>query len=360
MRFEKTQAMVTEAISGGSISGASLAVCRSGEMLSELGFGLASREPEREVKPDTIFDAGTLTQPLATVSLIAAISSGKKLNLNTPAMKYWPDFGDEGKEKVSIRHLLKHTSGLAADRPFFKELLETHPDWACTERGKEFVLGKVSSEQLEYPSTYSLIHSEIGYIALGHIAELIGGEPLPALFDMLVAGPLSLSDAGFDLDPARRERCASTGPCPHRNRMLTGEPSDPNAWVMGPGAGHSGLFISASDAARIGAGFASSLAREGGWLSQPIVADFIGPKAKYKMGWETPNREEPACGSKFSDRTIGLVSSTGASLWVDLETEIAIAFFATFLAGTPAWETANVQNFAEILPALHNSIRDEM
>lgn len=360
MSYEKAKALIEEAVASGRISGAVLAAGKAGEILYEAAAGHASMEPRREVCPATIFDAGTLTEPLATACIFAALTPEKKLNLNGPAMKYWPDFGEEGKEKVSIRHLLKHTSGLAADRPFFKELVDSHPDWAGTERGKDFILGKLASEQLEYPSTYSLVHSDIGYLALGYLAEAVSGEKLEALFHRIVAGPLSLPNARFTPGPAEADLCASCGPCPHRGRMLTGEVADLNAWAMGSVAGHAGLFISAADAARIGMGLASSLAQENGWLTQKTVADFIGPKAKYKMGWETPDRTAPACGSKFSYRTVGLVSSTGASLWVDLETEIAVAFFATFLAGTPAWETANVQNFAELLPALHDSIRDEM
>lgn len=360
MALEAARQIIEKAIQAGLISGASLSVGRAGDIVGAITAGAAAESPRREMQPRTLFDAGTLTESLATASIFAALTPEKKLNLNAPVVKHWPDFAEEGKEKVSIRHLLKHTSGLADDRPFFKELMEAHADWVGTGRGREYILGRLSSEQLEYPPTYQLVHSRLGYLALGAIAEMVTGETFNALFSRIVAGPLSLVDARFLPQPADLECCAATGPCPHRGRMLVGEVADPNAWAMGSCAGHAGLFISAADAARIGMGWAAALQSDGVWLPQASAADFIGPKAKYKMGWEMPTHGKPECGEKFSRNTIGCVSNTGCSLWIDLDAAIAVAFFATFLKGTPAWDPANIAAFTALLPGLHDAVRDDI
>jgi len=360
MNLEKARETVEAAIGEGRISGCVLSVGFRGEIVGEFPAGQAGVEPHAKMTATTLFDVGTLTEPLATVSIFAKLTAEMKLNLNAPAARSWPEFAEEGKEKVSVRHLLKHTSGLPADAPYWKELVQTHPDWVGTERGREFILGKLSSEQLEYPPTYSLVRSELGYIALGHLAERLTGENLQSIFASSVAAPLSLTSARFSPVPDGAGTCAASGPCPQRGRMLAGEPADPNAWAMGGPAGHSGLFITASDAVRIGLGWVASLAGSGSWMDQSVASDFIGPKAKYKMGWEMPSREKPECGALFSPSTIGHVSKTGASLWVDLDAGVAVAFFATFLSGVPAWDPASVGSFSELLPAVHDAVRSEM
>lgn len=360
MAISEAMQPLEKAIQQGTISGAAVAVGRGGEILHEWSLGRAFLDPAADVAPDTLFDVGTLTQALATASLFIALASEHRLNLNVFAAKYWPEFSEEGKEKVSLRHLLKHTSGLPADRPYFQELALQHPDWIGTERGKEFILGRLSSEPLEYPPTYALVQSNLGYLALGHIAECIAGEPLSALFHRIVAGPLGLSSAQFRLPPELRSRAAAAGFCPHRHRTLRGEVADSNAWAMGGVAGHAGIFIAAADAVRIGMGLAASLRREGGWLPSQMVSEFIGPKAKYKMGWEPPERPIPACGGRFSANTVGHKSRTGHSLWIDLDDETAIAVFAVFSPGEGHIELARTRPFEELLPPLHDAIREQI
>lgn len=351
MAFTEAIEPLAAAIQRGLIIGAAVAVGRGGVILQEWAEGCA---------PDTLFDVGTMTQPLATASIFIALAAEHRFNLNSFAAKYWPEFDEEGKEKVSLRHLLKHTSGLPADRPYFQDLAKQHPDWIGTERGKEFILGKLSSESLEYPPTYALVPSDLGYLALGYIAESIAAERLDALFDRIVARPLGLSSATFVPSPEQRERAASTGFCPHRRRTLRGEAHDPNAWAMGGVSGHAGLFISAADAVRIGMGLASSLRREGGWLPSGMVGEFVGLKAKYKMGWEAPERPKPICGGRYSTNAVGHVSRTGHSLWIDLDDETAVAIFVVLAKDDEALDPARAEPLKELLPSLHDAIRDSI
>lgn len=343
-----------EAIRQGTVGGAALAVGRGEEILLEWAGGRAFIDPPAEMRPDTLFDAGTMTQPLATASIFIALPSEHRLNLNACAVRFWPEFGEEGKEKVSLRHLLKHTSGLPAERPYFRELMEQHPDWVGTARGKEFILGKLASEALEYPPTYALVQSSLGYLALGAIAERIGGASFDVLFSRIVAEPLHLPSARFILPPEMLPRAAATGPCPVRGRMLRGEPLDPNAWAMGGVAGHAGLFLTAAEAVKIGLALAASLERDGGWLPSPGVGEFIGPRTKYKMGgWDVPGRENSSCGSRFSENTVGHTTGTGHSLWIDLEKKIAVAVLAASSPAAP-------HPIAALLPGLHDAIHDQI
>lgn len=309
-----------------------------------------------EHAPSTlIFDLDTMTQSLATSLVFIGLVAKEKINLNALVTKYWPDFGEEGKEKVTLRHLIKHTAGLPANRPYFKELMDEHPDWLGSLHGRDFILNHVASEALEYPPTYTLVPSNLGYLALGHLAELISGRPINTLFEEYVSAPLALADTSFGVPENKKGRSAKGFYCPYRNRELVGEVLEPNAWAMGGVAGHAGLFGTVSDAVKIGVALCAATKADGGIFPTAIVNDFVGSKAKYKMGWEVPDRTSPICGTKFSWSTIGHITKTGMSLWIDLDDGVTVAAF-TALRGTQNKE--NLNQLVAFLPALHDAIRE--
>lgn len=263
--------------------GASVAIGKSNNIIYSLG--------------DAIFDADTMTESLVTSAVFMGLASQKKINLNAVACKYWPDFSEEGKEDVTIRHLLKHTSGLPSDRPYYKELAGRNPKFTGTPQGREFILACVANEALECPPTYTLIQSKIGYMALGHIAEIVGGMPLDKLFEIFVGGPLKLENSSFS----------------------KARPLDENAAAMGGVAGHSGFFATAKDAVLIGLGIVQSFKTNSGIFPQAVVDEFIGPKTRYKLGWEGFGH--------ISHNSIGCTNSKGATIFIDLDNELVIAIF---------------------------------
>lgn len=352
--MQKAQVLIKEAIDAKTIIGVSYAVGRGGNLIREEAFGFATHNKDRPVEPTTIFDVGSMTRSLATTSVIMAVVAEHKIALNTQVSRFWPEFGEEGKEKITFRHLLKHASGLPPDPPYYKELIEKHPDWVGQREGNVFILDRVAGEELEYPPTYMLIQSNPAYMALGHVAELISGEPLSKLFERVITKPLGLADTSFGVSPDRKDRCAVSIKCPYRDRILLGEASDLNAWAMGGTAGHSGVFTTCGDAVRIGMALALASKHDGGILPLSTVAEFIGPKTKYKMGWDGPEWNQPICGSRFSRNSIGHTSRTGASLWIDLDDEIAVAIFAVI---PPDGATPE---FRALLPLIHNAIREEI
>lgn len=358
MNQEKLEKVVKESIAKGPMTGLSIALGRAGTVLHQQGFGAASLKPKRPVEPSTIFDVGAMTQSLATSTVLIALTSEHELNLNTPVSKWWPDFGEDEKGKVTLRHLLKHTSGLPADRPYYLELADKHADWMGTGRGKDYILSSLAAEALEYPPTYMLVPGNLGFMALGHTAELIGDAPVSDLFARTVAKPLGLEDTSFGVSEAKVARCADSFICPSRKRRLCGEVYEPNAWAMGGVSGHAGLFTTAAEATKIGMALAHSQKGGGGFLPTTAVGEFIGPKAKYKLGWETPTHGKPECGAHFSNNTIGHVSRSGFSLWIDLDSEIAVAVFATFLHIDQPNE-AVIAQLSSTLPLIHDALMEE-
>lgn len=360
MNFEKAQKLLNEAVSKGLVRGAAACSGHEGKVVCELAAGFVSGASDDRMQASTIFDLGTMTQALVTSTVIMSLTSHSDINLNTPACKFWSDFSDEGKEKVTLRHLLKHTSGLGADAPYYRELISSHRDWAGTARGAEFILGKVSAEELEYPPTYTVIHSNLGFMALGRVAEIIAAMPLDSIFSRDVSSPLGLANSFFRVPDDKMKLCARTFFCPERKKAPRGEVSDANAWAMGGVAGHAGLFSTASDTVHIAMALAKSLKEDGGLWPRKAVDEFIGPKAKYKLGWETPAYGTPLCGKFFSRNTVGFVGSTCVSLWVDFDQQIAVAIFASPSEQNSRDPDKARGDFESILPAVHDSLIEKL
>lgn len=346
MDRSRLKILVDKAIKTGPLTSVAVVMGGSGAITHEFAAG-------EKTTSSTIFDTGSMTQSLATAPLFMSLSHEHNINLNTPVSLYWPDFSEGQKKKITLRHLLKNTSGLARDRPFYRELIEKHSDWIGTNKAREFILNNVAADSLEYPPTYTQLPSNVGFLVLGYLAELIGGESLNALFDKIVAKPLCLKNTGFGVPPDKRGRCAASFTCPERNRLLRGEAFDLNSWAIGGIAGHAGLFTTAAEAVKIGTAIASSFKNEGGLLPRSTVMAFLGPKTKYKLGFETPDVSSPLCGMNFSRNTVGHVSTMGTSLWIDLDKELAIAVFAAFHRASQP-DDAVIRQFSSLLPEIHN------
>ena len=99
---------------------------RDGELLEhESVRGAAVLKPERiAMARETIFDLASLTKPIATATSVMLLAAEGRIDLDDPVAKVLPHFGERGKETVTIRNLLTHTSGLKPWRPFHEALLE--------------------------------------------------------------------------------------------------------------------------------------------------------------------------------------------------------------------------------------------
>lgn len=360
MSFDRAKTLLDEAQQKNAVRGAVVALGRAGNILFDASAGCAGASPSAPMQSSTIFDLGTLTQPLATATIIMSLASHNGINLNTPACKYWSDFSEDGKDKVSLRHLLKHTSGLPEDRPYYSELLSGHSDWVGTPRGAEFILNLVSAESLEYPPSYTVVMSNVGFMVLGRVAEVIGGSPIDSIFKRHISSQFSLPNSFYHVPAEKTGQCAATYVCPARKKLLCAEIFDPNSWAMGGTSGHAGLFSTAVDSVKIAMGLAGVLKRDGGLWPSKAVDEFIGPKAKYKLGWNTPSYASPICGSHFSKNTVGFVGNTCTSLWIDLDSETAIAVFASPAEQHSADPQQAQKEFQLILPAIHDELMTEI
>lgn len=316
---------------------------QGGEILShESVRGLAVQKPERiAMARDTIFDLASLTKPLATATSLMLLVAEGRIDLDAPVAKVLPAFGERGKEGVTIRHLLTHTSGLKPWRPFHEALLERERKKGerllGTPAAREAVLERIHRSSLVHDPGEAAVYGDLDFILLGAIVEEVAGQPLDAFAQARIFGPLGMQDTRFvrlgdaypELGDADRRRFAATENCPWRDKVLWGEVHDPNAWAMGGVAGHAGLFATADDVMRFARavldvwhGRSDVLPRE--WLQRFLTKNDAPENTTWALGWDTPTPGASSAGKYFSPSSVGHLGFTGTSLWIDLEREAAV------------------------------------
>jgi CubicO group peptidase (beta-lactamase class C family) len=195
------------------------------------------------MKKNTIFDLASVTK-LFTATAIMQLWDRGKLKLDDPVAKYLPEFGVNGKENVTIRELLAHTSGFRPDPPIPLYKIPGN-------RAKR--LHYVLTLPLEYPPDTHYVYSDINFITLGALIERLSGEREDVFVHRHIAKPLHMADTMYNPPASLKPRIAATEYQPWSGRgLLWGQVDDENAWALGGVAGHAGLFSSAHDLAIFG------------------------------------------------------------------------------------------------------------
>ena len=268
-------------------------------------------------RPDaaTLWDLASLTKVVGTTSAVMQLVGSGRLRLDAPVQRYLPEWTGPGRQRVTIRHLLTHTSGLPAWRPLYKEA--TSPESA---------LALVVATQPDTAPGVRYVYSDLNFILLGTIVARLTGEPLDRYDARHVFAPLGMRDTRYRPDPGDRARIAPTEFDPWRQRKLRGEVHDENAYALGQVAGHAGLFSTGADLAQLARAYLNGGTLEGRRVFDPtVVVDFTRPQdttvSRRALGWETPTGGNSA-GHYLSRRAFGHTGFTGTSLWMDPEHDV--------------------------------------
>ncbi len=260
---------------------------------------------------DTIFDAASLTKVVACTPAIMLLYERGLLQLDDPVCKFIPEFTGDGKETVTIRHLLTHTSGLRPD-------IETRTDWT----GQATAISKACAEKLQSPPGTALVYSDINFFLLGEIVQRVAKTPLETFVQNEVYRPLGMLDTGY-LPPASKwNRVAPT-------EVVNGKPyrgvvHDPTARHMGGVAGHAGLFITAHDLSRYARMLLNQGSLEGTHIFKPATVQLMTSvqtpaaiSARRGLGWDIDSNYSGPRGALFPLGSYGHTGWTGTSLWID-------------------------------------------
>jgi len=265
---------------------------------------------------DTRFDAASLTKVIATTSAIMKLEEGGKLAFDKPVSDYLPAFAGSGKENVTVRQLLTHTSAL---RPG----MAVPPGTTSTG-----VLELIGREKLQSTPGSQVRYSDINFILLGLLVEKVSGESLATFCQREIFGPLGMNQTGFL--PQEPGITAPTTIQPDGS-VLRGVVHDPTSRAMGGVAGHAGLFLTAGDLAK----FARMMLGEGELegvrvLSRETVRRMVSVQTppgllRRGFGWEI---DSSLRGERFPIGGYGHTGWTGTSLWIDPASESFLIILA--------------------------------
>lgn len=166
------------------IPGLSLAVIKNGEIMIAKGYGLANVELQVPVKPETIFQSGSMGKQFTATAVMMLMKEGK-LSLDDKITKYFPD-GPETWRNITIRHLLTHTSGMT-DYPQDFDMRRDYTEDDLLQRMKPIALAFQPGEKWSY--------SNLGYVLLGILIHKVSGKFYGDFLQVRVFKPLEMSTA---------------------------------------------------------------------------------------------------------------------------------------------------------------------
>jgi serine-type D-Ala-D-Ala carboxypeptidase len=326
--LKRIDRLIEAAIATKVTPGAALAIGRNGYLVRLRGYGrtdYATNAPR--VTDRTIYDLASLTKPVATSTAAMLLVDDGLLDLDRPLAWYLPEWADaHDRSRMTARHLLNHTSGLPAGGPL---------RGVGSDRSQ--VAAVLATVPLRQAPGLRAEYSDYGMILLAALVERLAGEPLDALLERRVFGPLGLEDTGFNplrwntASPLRfagagaaggattLPRIAPTEHTPQRGH-IHGVVHDPIAHRLGGVAGHAGLFGSAHDLAVFAHMLlAGGTAGETIVLSRDQVASFTGRPAgasRFTLGWELAREANSSAGA-FTPGAFGHTGFTGTSMWLD-------------------------------------------
>lgn len=308
---------VRHGIARGVFPGAVVIVGRRDTVLLAQGYGHFTWSANSAVpRPDsTLYDLASLTKVVATTPALMLLVDLGRVQLDRPVHDYLADFEGPGKERVTVRQLLAHTSGLPAYRPFYQEA----KDAAALRR-------LVMEEPLRRPPGSRVEYSDLNGMLLGWIVEAVSGVPLDGFVRQRLFAPAGMTETLFAPPRSAWRRTAPVGVW--RGTPVAGRVHDQHADRLGGVAGHAGLFSTGHDLAR----YTQIFLRGGRTPScaplfrEATVAEFTRAAAKGRgLGWEMRDTTTADnAGTRLSAATYGHTGFTGTSLWIDPERDLFV------------------------------------
>jgi CubicO group peptidase (beta-lactamase class C family) len=243
---------------------------------------------------------------VATTTVTLALASRGQLRLDDPVAGYLPEARACRDGRVTIAHLLTHTSGLPGSRTFYR--------W-CGSRAELFRdLYQISPDR---PPGSRVAYSDLGFMLLGEVVAAVAGEPLDAVVRRLVTGPLAMTTTEFRPN-GPVVRFAATE-CRGDGSAWTGTVHDENARLMGGVAGHAGLFATAADLARFAAWWVSAddAVVPAAMRRAAATCQTEGLGGRRGYGWACPGDAFDILGGCWPATAVSHTGFTGTSLALD-------------------------------------------
>jgi uncharacterized protein YbbC (DUF1343 family)/CubicO group peptidase (beta-lactamase class C family) len=335
-RLSRLDAVIAESIAARELPGAVVLVGRGDQTVFQKAYGDRAVVPSREpMTLDTIFDMASLTKPVATTTSVMMLVEEGRIRLSDRVAQFIPEFGKYGKERITIRDLLTHMSGLRPD-------VDLGDPWT----GYDAAITLAAEETPTAPAGRRFVYSDINFFLLAEVVARVAKQPFDRFAAERIFQPLGMRDTMFNPPPALRSRIAPTQSCTPYGwpcegptmQMLRGTVHDPTARRMAGVAGHAGLFSTAADLAR----FARMLLGGGRLGSTQVLSPLsVGrmtapatPPGELNVrgfGWDIDSSFSANRGELLPAGSFGHTGFTGTSIWIDPLTRVYVIFLSSRL-----------------------------
>ncbi len=315
-RLETAFRVLVREVEEGVLPGAVAAIGRRGHMVGFRVYGWAQLYGSRRLmQMDTLFDLASLTKVTATLPCVLRFVEQGLVRLDDPVKTVLPEFSGEGRDEITIRHLLTHTAGLPTHRKFYEENLSG-----------DQIIRELFEVKPEAPPGARVMYSDLGFMLLGLIVEKLSHTDLASHARKHVFEPLGMKDTTFrPVDvPGLVERAAATELRKDLERVIVGDVHDENAYALGGVAGHAGLFSTASDLCVYcqmilnGGKYGNSrVLSPAAVLASTTLQTPPGDPQPRGLGWLRLAANHSAAGDFLSPATVYHTGFTGTSLYID-------------------------------------------
>lgn len=334
-RLNRLYSFLAAAVERGDLPGAAVQISHRGETTEARAFGrFAPAADAPPMQPDSIFLVASITKPVV-VSAVVLLAERGYLLLDEPASQYVPEFAVNGKESITLRHLMTHTSGLPDMLPQNQSLRERHAPM------EEFIRG-ICALTPDFPAGTGIQYQSTGIAILGEIVQRVSGQPLRDFLRQEVFEPLEMHDTALGMAGLPRGRLSLVNLPTEQIGADWGWNSD---YWRGLGAAWGGMFSTVHDLTRYlqmilnggeldGVRVFSPAAVAAMLRDQTTPVPTIPVEQKAIHGWGLGWRLAPATGWRYfgdllSPGSFGHGGATGTVFWADPARELTFVLLTT-------------------------------
>lgn len=320
--------MLDRALADSAFPGAVAVVGTRTRLVAEYAVGRLDWVASSPVPDDrTLWDLASLTKVVGLTSGIMQLVSQSRIAIDAPVQRYLPNWTGKNKERVTIRHLLTHTSGL----PAFKAYDEITHD-------PDSLAKLMVATQLDTLPGAKMVYSDIGAYMLGRVLEKVTGQTLDAYLHEHVFEPAGMHETMYKPPASLMSRIAPTEIDPRRGGLVRGMVHDERAYYLGGVSAHAGIFSDAHDLTRFAQMYLNHGTIDGQQiLPAPMITEFTTAKqvADRALGWQKPDGANSA-GHLMSPEAFGHTGFTGTSIWMDPTNDVFIILLSNRVNPTRA------------------------
>lgn len=348
IKLKNALSLVDHEVGHNNIPGGTILIARKGKIVAEHAAGWAeiTEAIKRPMELSTIFDLASLTKVMATLPAVLMLMEQGYIRLKDPVSYYLPEFASNGKEGVTVKHLLTHISGLPAHRALYNQ------GW-----DKEQILQYIWNQSLEYPAGSKMVYSDLGFITLGAIVEKVTGIALKQWAKRELYEPLGMTDTSFLPSQDVRTRIAATEYDSGLGRHRVGEVHDENSSALGGVSGHAGLFATVMDVAVYGQLWLNGGVYGNRRIFSPITVRTATEchtagieEARRGLGWVLKDDMWDASGDLLSSAVYGHTGFTGTSITCDPQHQLLVVLL------TNRVHFGREKNVVRLRSILHNAV----